>query len=493
MLETAELGRKISKQDFKEQLPELRMNLLSIQDDLKTADFPVIIVVAGADGAGKGDTVNRLSEWMDPRYLETHAFGPPTDEELQRPTFWRYWRRLPPKGRIGVFLGSWYTKPILDRVYGLTTQDDLDTRLSHINAFEKELVDDGALVIKLWFHISKQKQKKRLRKLEANPDTAWRVSKQDWKHYKLSDTFREVDERALRATSTGEAPWLVIEGVDSRYRTMTAARYVHDLIRRRLDAGKITNHSGGVLPISSTTTAAQVTILDQLDLTKHLESGEYRERLAHIQGKVSRLAREASQRGISSLLVFEGWDAAGKGGAIRRVSAALDARHYQIIPIAAPSDEEQARHYLWRFWRHIPRAGKLTMYDRSWYGRVLVERIEGFATEPEWVRAYAEINSFEEQLHHHGMVLVKYWLHIDKDEQLRRFKEREATGFKRYKITEDDYRNRDKWDDYRLAVNDMVQRTSTEYAPWTLVEANSKRYARVKVLETFYERLSQAL
>jgi polyphosphate kinase 2 (PPK2 family) len=236
-----------------------------------------------------------------------------------------------------------------------------------------------------------------------------------------------------------------------------------------------------------------VSLLDSLDLEKSLAAKEYKQQLEHEQGRLNHLARQASKRGLSTIVVLEGWDAAGKGGVIRRMAAAMDARFYHIIPIAAPSDEEKAHHYLWRFWRHIGRAGHMTIYDRSWYGRVLVERVEGLASVPQWRRAYAEINDFESQLVEHGMVLNKFWLHINKQEQLRRFKQREATPFKRYKISDEDYRNRAQWEVYEQAVNDMVEQTSTEYAPWVLVEGNDKRYARIKILHQLNERLTMAL
>ncbi len=224
-----------------------------------------------------------------------------------------------------------------------------------------------------------------------------------------------------------------------------------------------------------------------------LDKTRYREKLARAQAKLNQLHRKALERGVSTVLVFEGPDAAGKGGAIRRLTAALDARHVQVIPIAAPTDEERAHHYLWRFWRHLSRAGRVTIFDRSWYGRVLVERVEGFASEEEWRRAYAEINDFEEQLIEHGTVLRKFWLHITKEEQLARFQAREKTPYKRWKLTDEDWRNRERWDDYAAAVNDMVEQTSTKKAPWVLVEGNDKRFARVKVATTVCEAMARAL
>ena len=236
-----------------------------------------------------------------------------------------------------------------------------------------------------------------------------------------------------------------------------------------------------------------LTVLGRLDMHKHLTKAQYNEHLPVHQSELRVLHRQARERDISTIMVFEGPDAAGKGGAIRRVNTALEARNYQVHGFAAPTDEERAQHYLWRFWRHLSRAGRITIFDRSWYGRVLVERVEGFASEDEWRRAYSEINDFESQLTAHRIVLLKFWIHISKDEQLRRFKEREKIAHKSWKLTDEDWRNREKWDDYEQAVHDMVQHTSTHAAPWTLVEGNDKRFARIKVVETACQRLRAAL
>ena len=228
-------------------------------------------------------------------------------------------------------------------------------------------------------------------------------------------------------------------------------------------------------------------------MSRKLDKAQFLRKLERFQGRLNLRHRKTSAHGISTVVVFEGWDAAGKGGAVRRATAALDARAWQAIPIAAPTDEERAYHYLWRFWRHLPREGVLTIFDRSWYGRVLVERVEGFATPPEWRRAYNEINEFEEQLAEHGVVVVKFWMHITRDEQMRRFKERQTSPFKRWKLSDEDWRNRKRWDDYAQAVNEMIERTSTRVAPWTIVESNDKYYARIKVLQTICARLESAL
>jgi len=235
------------------------------------------------------------------------------------------------------------------------------------------------------------------------------------------------------------------------------------------------------------------TVLSRLDMSLTLGKSDYKRRLQEQQARLNLLHRRALKKNTSTIVLFEGPDAAGKGGAIRRITAALDARHYQVIPIAAPTDEERAQHYLWRFWRHMSRAGRITLFDRSWYGRVLVERVEGFATEEEWRRAYAEINEFEQQLTRHGTVLLKYWVHVTKDEQFQRFKERETIPHKQWKLTEEDWRNREKWDDYEMAVNDLVEHTSTNAAPWIMVEGNDKAHARVKVITTLCDRLEGVL
>jgi len=369
--------------------------------------------------------------------------------------------------------------------------NDLDQMLRRINIFEKMLVDDGALLIKLWFHLGKEMQVKRIKKLRKNPETRWRVGERDLAALKSYDRFREVAEQVLRQTSTGEAPWMIIEGYDERHRDVTTANHILEVVRKRMTLDPMTLR--GATSAWRMPQEGDKTILDFLDLSKSLEKKPYRKELAELQGRLSVLSRKARERKVSTIVLLEGWDAAGKGGIIRRITGAIDARSYRVIPIGSPTDEERAQHYLWRFWRQIPRAGRFTIYDRSWYGRVLVERVEGFACEDEWVRAYREINEFEEELTEHGIVLVKFWVHIDKDEQLARFKAREETSFKQHKLTEEDWRNREKWDDYAHAVNDMVERTSTEFAPWNLIEGNDKRWARVQALRILCDRLEKAL
>lgn len=495
MFEATELEHKISKTEYKKQLPALRTRLLSAQHTLAKADFPVIILISGVDGSGKGAVIKRLNEWMDTRYIQTYGFGPRSDEEKERPSHWRYWLALPPKGQIAIFAGAWYSHPLGHCVKGLMDINQLEKALLHINKLEKTLVDDGALIIKCWLHLGKAQQQQRLKHLMLNPKTRWRVTEHDLENLKHYDKFRRIAERTLRETSTAEAPWLIVDGSDKRYRALTVGNYLHDCITQHLKARSATQARSHTPPAKAlnASVAGEPDLLSALNLKQSLSKKIYKQQRKSYQEQLGRLARLANEKKISALLVFEGWDAAGKGGAIRRITQALDARQYRVIPFAAPTDEEKAHHYLWRFWRHLPRAGRITIYDRSWYGRVLVERIEGLATRDEWIRAYTEINDFEENLSEHGILILKYWLHISKDEQLRRFKEREKTPYKQYKITEEDYRNRKKWEEYKIAVNEMVTRTSTEYAPWYLIEGNDKRFARIKILELFCERLAKAL
>ena len=502
MFRTAELGQKIPKSEFRQKVPVLRQELLDAQRRLlKLGKCPVIIVFAGVDGAGKGETVNLLNAWMDPRWLVTRAYDAPSDEERERPEYWRFWRGLPPTGRIGLFLSSWYSRPVLDRVHGRIDESEFNHLLEKIVNFEKALSDDNVLIIKFWMHLSKKAQKARFKELEKNELTKWRVREDDWDNWRLYEQFEEAAERVIMKTSTGASPWCIVEGVDHNFRSLTVGTIIRDEINKHLDkiesAGResdtATSDSGaGTIESDTLSTLKSSTVLDILDMTLSLSKSEYKEQLQTWQARLNTLQRDALEQKRSTILVFEGPDAGGKGGAIRRVTAALDARHVQVLPIAAPTDEERAHHYLWRFWRHLPRAGKMTIFDRSWYGRVLVERIEGFATEDEWRRAYGEINEFEELLTESGIVLLKFWMHVTKDEQYRRFKERETVPHKQWKLTDEDWRNRERWDDYMLAVNDMVEHTSTRVAPWYLIEGNDKRYARVKVIKTVCERMQEA-
>jgi polyphosphate:AMP phosphotransferase len=492
VFEAVQLGQRMSKDAFDSAELQLRTRLLLAQHALAEARKPVILVVAGVDTAGKGDVVDRLNKWLDTRGIQTHAFWDSTDEQDERPYYWRFWQRLPPRGQMGIFFNAWYWDALRLRANRDISQAELDERMRRVEELESMLAQDDYLIVKLWFHIDKKQQKRRRKQRDKalsrikplKPDRIWQ------KHY---NKFVAAAERAIRMTDHASCPWTLIDATDAYHRDYRAGEALLEAMERKLAE----NSREPVASVSQVDSGGsgldQATVLDRVDLSATLDKAQYDSELEQYQQQLNLLGWQAYAQKRSTVLVFEGWDAAGKGGAIRRVSDALDARLCRAITTGVPSDEERAHHYLWRFWRHIPRCGFVTLYDRSWYGRVLVERVEGLARVEEWSRAYQEINDFEEQLVDRGIVVLKFWLHISKAEQLRRFEAREAVPWKRYKITSDDWRNREKWDDYRLAVNDMIRRTSTAKAPWQLVPAEDKRYARIKVMRTLCTALDQAL
>jgi AMP-polyphosphate phosphotransferase len=490
MFESAALPHVIDKDVYKAEEPKLRQALLDAQFDLvERRAFAAIVVIAGVDCAGKGEAIQKLYEWLDPRHLHTHAYSDPNEEEHARPRMWRYWRDLPPKGTIGIVFGSWYNDPIKAFVLGEIDELAFERELDAINRFETMLADEGALILKLWFHIGQAEQKKRLKKLKAKPGAGRHVL-EEWSGIEHHLPATGAGEKTAQRTSTAFAPWVVIPSADDRFRDLTMGQTILASLQGRLADG------GGPRPLAAPALIAapdRKTVLDALDLTHSVAKAKYEKRLGALQDRLAALSDAKAFGEIGLVLAFEGNDAAGKGGAIRRVAQALDPRRFDIHPVAAPSDEERAQPYLWRFWRRLPRKGRVAIFDRTWYGRVLVERVEGYCDEGAWLRAYNEINDFEAQLAGFGLVLVKFWLAISQDEQLRRFQARAEIPFKQYKITDEDWRNRDRWDQYRQAVGDMVDRTSTSAAPWTLVEAEDKRHARLKVLATICEQIEKGL
>jgi polyphosphate:AMP phosphotransferase len=441
------------------------------------------------DGAGKTDVMHKLSEWLDPRHLRIAAYGPPDEAERARPVMWRYWRDLPPRGEIAVVFGSWYSATLRDRLLGASGAARFERALAKINRFEEMLADEGVLLLKFLLVLSVREQKRRLRALAKLTGGASRVF-EEWAEVEHRHQAGPVVEEAVRRTSTGHAPWNVLPCDDPEYRDLAFGRAVLAGLRARLA------DPPPAAPAVAPPTIPNVdrrNVLDTLDLDLMLDQRDYRKRLQAAQVRLLAQSQRKAFRDRSLVAVFEGHDAAGKGGAIRRVAIALDPRQYRIHAVAAPTDEEKARPYLWRFWRNVPALGRIAIFDRSWYGRVLVERVEGFAAPAEWGRAYGEINDFEEELTEGGAIVAKFWLAIDKDEQLRRFEARADIEYKQFKITDEDWRNRGKWDLYHDAIGEMIDRTSTPYAPWTLVEAQDKRWARVKVLETLVARLEAEL
>ncbi|MCI5620992.1 MAG: phosphate--AMP phosphotransferase [Lachnospiraceae bacterium] len=502
MLEKVDLNRKMGKKEYKTLMDDLQPKLSYLQRACKEAKIPVIVIFEGLGAAGKGTLINHLIEPLDPRGFQVYTTAVETKEERMKPFLWRFWTKIPSKGRIAVFDRSWYRRVLVDRFDGVTSKEQLDYAFEEIASFEKQLTDDGMVLIKFFAHISQKEQKKRLEHLCSDKKTAWRVTKDDLKRNKEYDRYLTMNEEMLERTDFEYAPWNILECTDREYASAKMTEIVVSVLEQALahhKAEKVKKQEISVEP--ETQNDAQpgnginlaTSVLAGVDLSKTLEKEEYKKKLAHLQKRLGELHNELYKYRVPVVLAFEGWDAGGKGGAIKRLTQALDPRGYAVHPVASPTEEEKAHHYLWRFWRNFPKDGHISIFDRSWYGRVMVERIEGFCSTEEWKRAYHEINEMEEQLALHGCIVIKFWMHIDKDEQERRFQERQENPAKQWKITEEDWRNRAKWDQYETAVDEMLLRTSTTYAPWVIVEANSKYYARVKVLETVINAIEAKL
>ena len=514
MLEKVDLTKKLSKEEYKEKMPQLEARLGRLQRECKALGIPIMIVFEGFGASGKGLQIGRLIQSMDPRGFEVHPIKNETEEERMHPFMWRFWTKTPAKGRIAIYDGSWYRRVLIDRFEKRTKNKELADVFHSINSFEEQLAEDGTLIIKLLLDIDKKEQKKRFDKLEKNKETAWRVTQGDKERNVHYDEYAAMMEDMLFKTDTDYAPWTIIESMDKRFATLkiytTVIKAMADQIEKlqkekeEKEAKKLADSesaAGGetdaVAEIAKEADEEmkdlQVSILSKADLSLHYTREEYKEKLDKLQKKMEKLHGELYRRRIPVVLGFEGWDAGGKGGAIKRLTERMDARGYVVNPTASPNDIEKAHHYLWRFWRAMPKDGHVAVFDRTWYGRVMVERIEGFCTTEEWKRAYKEINDMEKDLYDAGAVVIKFWMHIDKDEQERRFRERQENPEKQWKITDEDWRNREKWDQYEDAVNEMLMRTSTDYAPWVVVEGNDKYYARVKVLRTVVEAIEARL
>ena len=491
MLEVCEVGNKIDKEEFKAAIPDLRVGLINAQYDLRDTNFPVIIWIAGDDRLAANALVNRLNEWFDSRFIHTRVFADPTDEEYQRPHLWRLWGSIPPKGGAAFFVGGLMRAASM-RAAGEIGEPEFSTWLRHIANMQSELVADGALILKFFLHTPAKVQKKKLKAAENHPELGWQVDQRDWAALDSMGPVLPIAERILRETSGPGAPWSIVEATDDRYRDLTVARTILAALTARITED--TRHNSPSLAESVFGALdAQSNVLSGVNLNQTVSPVDYRQQLAKQQAKLHRLSIEARNRGLSTVLAFEGWDAAGKGGVIRRVTGAMEAGDFRVIPVAAPSEEERRYHYLWRFWRDLPPAGKTLIFDRTWYGRVLVERLEGFATAAEWQRAYDEINDFEAQMVERGYYVAKFWLHVSPEEQLARFTAREETPYKKHKITEEDYRNRERWHEYVKAVDQAILRTTSEGAPWHVIPANNKYFARIATLKAINKGLERTL
>ncbi len=501
MLEKVDLKKKLTKEEYEEKMIQLETKIGRLQRECQKLKIPVMIAFEGYGASGKGVQIGELIQGLDPRGFQVYAVKNETEEEKMHPFLWRFWTKMPPKGRIAIYDSSWYRKVLIDRFDGMTRPDEVESAFRSICSFEEQLTADGMVIIKIFLAIDKKEQKKRFEKLLSSKETAWRVSKGDLKRNKSFQKYQAINEEMLLRTDTDYAPWHIVEATDRRFATAKIYTIVVQMLENRIREVRESiensgNRSDESPDISITTVAdkrLRESVLTKTDLTLSYTKEEYKEKLEILQKKLKKLHGELYRKRIPVILGFEGWDAGGKGGAIKRLTQKMDPRGYVVHPTASPNDIEKSHHYLWRFWTDMPKAGHVTIFDRTWYGRVMVERIEGFCSKKEWQRAYKEINDMEYTLAQSGAIILKFWMQIDKDEQERRFKARQDNPEKQWKITDEDWRNREKWDQYEEAVNEMLIRTSSPYAPWVVVEGNCKYYARIKVLETVIRAIEEKL
>ena len=502
MLDQIDLTKKMEKDEYKARMEQMTPRLSRLQRECKELGIPVMIVFEGFGAAGKGVQISKLISALDPRGFSVYAIDGESKDEQLRPFLWRFWTKTPEKGRIAIFDRSWYRRVLVDRFDGVTTSRELGYAYEEINSFERQLTDGGYVIIKLFLAIDKKEQKKRFKKLMESKSSAWRVTDADLKRNKEYDAYKEMNDEMLQKTDTDFAPWHIIEATDKEFATVKIYSAVIAAMEQKIQEVKRQKEAKVTAAKKKTVVAEKpegedsvlrTSSLNSVDLSLCYSKEEYKEKLDKLQNRIQELHGELYRKRIPVILGFEGWDAGGKGGAIKRLTEKMDPRGYQVNPTAAPNDIERAHHYLWRFWNNVPKKGHIAIFDRTWYGRVMVERIEGFCSKEEWSRAYKEINDMEANWVHSGAVVLKFWLQIDKDEQERRFRERMENPEKQWKITDEDWRNREKWDQYEQAVDDMLVHTSTTYAPWIIVEGNNKYYARIKVLESVIDAIEKRL
>jgi polyphosphate:AMP phosphotransferase len=486
-----DLTKKAEGENTGKTLNSLKERLNVLQRTLRDQDVPVIILIEGWNAAGITMTVHEIVQALDPRGFNLHAIERPTAEEKSRPFLWRFWLRTPPKGRIALFARSWYSRAISEEMQRHSWEKSLKGRALRINNFERQLCDDGTTLIKFFLHITKEEQKRRLEERERNPLTAWLVTPAIWNiHHRYDDSLPVIDD-FIQKTDTEYAPWTLVEATDRNHAILKVYSTIVKVLEKRAEPGKEGKRKGKPREIPK---PGKGTVRRRAEAGKGHAKEECQEMLNTLQIEMLELHYLLFKRKIPLMIAYEGWDAAGKGGNITRLTRYMNPLGYYVVPIAAPTENEKRYHYLRRFVKHFPRGGDIAIFDRSWYGRVLVERVEQFCSDADWQRAYGEINEMEEDfVLSSGGGIVKFWLEISKEEQLKRFQQRAGDPLKIYKITDEDWRNREKWDLYDEAIEEMLARTSTDIAPWTVIESNDKWFARVKALKTVIDTAQKLL
>jgi len=489
MLEKLSTAKKIDVKEYQSTMKRLQRKLAVLQQKIKELRIPVLVVFEGWSAAGKGTAIARLVHPLDPRDFNVYTMGKVAPEGALKPFLCSYAANAPLKGRIAIYDKSWHRISLPEGVKAWRLKQAEKAGFYHdVNSFEKQLADDGTLIVKFFLHISKNEQKQRFDELEKHAATKWRINEYDKIQNKNYAKYVKYFGKML--AQTNKCLWHIVAADDSRYAAVMVYETLIGEIEARIEAAV---NSVETKPAKESKQKLPSAVLAAVDLDKTITNDEYNKKLQFYQRKLSKLCHKMHTRNTSVVIVYEGWDAAGKGGNIKRLTQELDPRCYEVVPIAAPTGEEINHQYLWRFWKKMPRDGQVTIFDRSWYGRVLVERVEGFAQENEWRRAYQEINDMELHLANHGVIIFKFWLHIDAGEQLARFESRQTDPFKQYKITDDDWRNREKWNAYETAIDEMLAKTSTAHAPWVIVESNNKKFARIKTLEIVTSMLERKL
>ena len=488
MLKEWKAPERPSEEEVKTRLAAAREKLAGQQLLIKEKNLPVFVLAEGWGTAGKGYCIGQIIKNIDPRFFKVESMGEKTEEEGRKPFLYRYFKRIPEEGKF-VFLDSgWMDEVAGDKLHGRLDEEEYAKRIESVRRFERQLTDNGYLVMKFFLHISEKEQGKRIALLAGEKDTEWRVSKNDcWQnhHYeKCEAAFGEY----LKSTNLPQAPWYIIDAKSRKWSELQ----ILEILTQGIDIA-LSNQKMAVPLLQNVFPLKKMPLLSEISLDQTIEEEAYKKELKQLQTRLGELHNRLYRKKVPVIIAYEGWDAAGKGGNIKRIAGALDPRGYEVHPIASPEPHEKARHYLWRFWTRLPKTGHIAIFDRTWYGRVMVERLEGFCSENDWMRAYNEINEFEKELHDWGAVIIKFWVQIDKETQLERFNERQNTPEKQWKITEEDWRNREKWDSYEEAVNEMIAKTSTAYAPWHILESNDKKYARIKALKIVIEELEKAL
>ncbi|MCL2045237.1 MAG: phosphate--AMP phosphotransferase [Oscillospiraceae bacterium] len=519
MLRDIDLSVRMKNKEYKSEMKVLSERMTGLQQVIKEKGIPVMIVFEGWSSAGKGTYISKVLHPLDPRGYNVYTYGKVNEDIVMRPFLWNFWIKTPAKGRIAILDRSWHRTLLPESIEQRPLREmEITGFYNDVNAFERQLTEDGTLIIKFFLHISQSEQKERFDNLLDNPETEWRVDSTDISQNYNYEKYLDYYSDMIKQSNPEYSKWSIIEANDMNYATHKICKIIVEKIEAAIDAknaeskeaaistdndeadsdtsddtvsngAKSKDNDAELNKIESTNNS----ILSSIDLNKALKNKDYRQQLTYYQEKLSRLGYLLYSKRRPVVIAYEGWDAAGKGGNIRRLTEYLDPRGYEVVPISAPTQSELSQHYLWRFWKAMPKDGHFTIFDRSWYGRVMVERIEGFCSEEEWKRAFDEINEMELHLNNHGTIMFKFWLHIDNDEQLRRFNDRQSNPLKQFKITDEDWRNREKWDEYETAVDEMLHRTSTPWAPWTVVESNDKQFARIRTLKLVADTLEQQL